>query len=136
MRPCRVCSSASAPYAAALNLSSLSALSSSWLGEVVLIGEGVQETEGHVRRRQVRRQGERAQRGLARRFDVLRVALLGELQEVGAPEVRERGRELRVLRNDLLEQRNRRFERLRPVVVRQQVVRTPVVLLLASHRRP
>ena len=42
-----------------------------------------------MRRGQVRRQRERAQRGFACRFDVLGVALLGELQEVGAPQVRE-----------------------------------------------
>ena len=66
---------------------------------------------------------------------ILGVALLGELQEIGASQVGERGSELRILRDDLLEQRNRRFERLRPVVVRQQLVRAPVVLLLSGHRR-
>ena len=104
-------------------------------GEVDLIGEGVEESERHVRRGKIRRDGERAQRGVAGRFEIFRVALLRELQEVGAAQVRERGREPRVLRDNLLEQWNRRFERLRPVVMRQQLVRAPVVLLQTGDWR-
>ena len=103
-------------------------------GGVVLPVVGIEHSKRHVRRRHVRRQRQRAQRRLARRIDELRVALLNELQEVRASEVRVRGRESRVRGDDLLEQWNRGFERMRPVVVREQVVRAPVVLLLAGDR--
>ena len=61
------------------------------------------------------------------------VALLGELQEVGAPEIGEGGSESWVLRDGLLEQWNRRLERPWPIVVRQQIVCPPVVLLRAGQ---
>ena len=79
-------------------------------------------------------QGEGAQRGLAGRLDVLRFALLGELEEVGPRQVGERGRELRVAGDDLLEQRNRGLERLRPIVVLEQIAGSPVVLLPLGRR--
>ena len=53
--------------------------------EVVLRRARVESAERHVGRGQVGRQREGAQRRFACRLDVLRVALLGELQEVGAP---------------------------------------------------
>ena len=86
-----------------------------------------------MRRCQVRPQRESLERSPAGRLDVLRVALLRELQEIGARQVRERGSETRVARDHGFEQRDRRLERTRPVVMGQKVARAPVVLL---HGQP
>ena len=62
-------------------------------------------------------------------------AILEELKKVGTPQIRKSGSEFCVPRDDLFEQRNRRFERLRPIVVRQQIVCPPVVILLGGQWR-
>src|SRR4051794_13721352 len=78
--------------------------------EVVLSRVGVQGSKRDVRRRQIGRQRKSSQRRFACRVDVLRFAQLDELEEVGTPEIDEGGGKPGVLRDDLLEQRNRRFE--------------------------
>ena len=78
---------------------------------------------------QIGLQIQRLQTRLAGRFNVPGIVQMDELQNVGATQIGESGSEAGILLDSFLQQRNRSFQRVWPVVVLQKIVRLLIVVM-------